>query len=368
MIGIARPLAFSIGLILAASLVAAACGGGGGTTDAPPASSPDSSQSASEPPSSAPVTAPDDPAAVGPDLRVPGLAVYTRGVDIWLQRASDVRLLLSGSQRIALFTPALSPDGDRVAYIRFDQAPGNVGDIGSDLHIVDIDSGVDIPIRQHAREGEFYWSPAWSADGARLYYSHQVNDAGDSGGLFSIDIEAIDLDAGAVQVLRENASEPVVSADGETLAFVDQPAVGHILAVMDLASGAARTLLDTTDNLAFFRLPRFSPDGQWLAFLASGDGPLASAAPAAVLPAAWITNGVQDVWLIRPDGTGLTRLTTVLEDTPYFSWSADGRQILLRGAFGTYLVEVETRVTQTLGPGEFHGAHDWAGVLPEDAP
>ena len=152
-----------------------------------------------------------------------------------------------------------------------------------------------------------------------------------------------------------------VSPDGDWIVF---DLLGDLY-LLPFNGGMAQQI---TSGMEFDSQPRFSPDGQWLAFLASGDGPLASAAPAAVLPAAWITNGVQDVWLIRPDGTGLTRLTTVLEDTPYFSWSADGRQILLRGAFGTYLVEVETRVTQTLGPGEFHGAHDWAGVLPEDAP
>ena len=52
----------------------------------------------------------------------------------------------------------------------------------------------------------------------------------------------------------------------------------------------------------------------------------------------------------------------MLEDTPDYTWSGDGRHILLRGGFGVYLVEVETRVTQTLGPGEFHGTHDWVGV------
>lgn len=312
----------------------------------------------------------EQPIGEGPDLRVSGLAVYTKGVDVWVQRGMDAALLIQGSERIVLFTPAIAPDGVRVAYVRFDQAPGNISEIGSDLHLIDLGSEIDIPVREHGRQGEFFWTPAWFPDGSGLLYSHQVNEASEGGGLFSVDIEILALDSGVVTLLREDATDPAVSPDGSLLAFVDQPATDHVLAVMDFPSGEPRRLLDTTNNLAFFRFPRFSPDGQWIAFLASGDGPLAAAAsPDRTLtpPAATLSNGVQDVWLIRPDGTGLTRLTTVLEDTPDYSWSTDGRHILLRGAFGVYLVEVATRTTQTLGPGEFHGTHDWAGSV-EDGP
>ncbi|PZC44953.1 MAG: component of the Tol biopolymer transport system [Chloroflexi bacterium] len=292
---------------------------------------------------------------------MPGLAVYTKGVDLWLQRGDQAGLLLAGSQRLSLFTPVLSPDGSRVAYVRFDQAPGQADEIGSDIHILDLQSGDDLSLRVHATGGEFFWSPRWQ-DPATLIYSHQRNIESDDGGLFSVDIERIDLDSGRVEVLRQDAAEPDLSPDGTTLAFVDRPALDQLLGIMPLATGEARILIDSSDNLSFFRVPRFSPDGQWVAFLASGDGPLASARPFG-LPAA-LLNGIQDVWMIRTDGSGLTRLTTVLEDTPHFSWSDDGRHILVRGAFGVYLVEVATRSTQTLGPGEFHGAHDWSDVLP----
>ena len=374
MIRIRPTRAAAIGLTAITALLVAACGGGGSTDPASPPPTPPTPQPQTDAsPADGPAAAPSVADQVGPDLRVPGLAVYTLGVDLWFQRGSDASLLLEGSQRIALFTPALSPDGARVAYIRFDQAPGDVGDIGSDLHVLNMETGIDTAIRTHVREGEFYWSPVWSADGERITYSHQINrdpgdDPGAAGALFAIDIEEIDLATGDTEVLREDAAEPVLSPDGATLAFVDQPALDHILGVMDLTTGESRTLLDLSDNLSFFRVPRFSPDGGALAFLASGDGPLASAAPAGFLPAALATNGIQDLWLIRLDGSGLTRLTTVLEDTPHFSWSADGRHALVRGAFGVYLVDVATRETQTLGPGEFHGSHDWAGVLASATP
>lgn len=352
------PRLLLLAALFIATLALTACGGG--SDDSPNAQT----ASPQDPPPAAPAGGAPISGA-GPDLRVPGLAVYTKGVDLWLQRGDQAGLLLAGSQRVSLFTPALSPDGARVAYVRFDQAPGQADEIGSDIHILDLESGEDLPLRVHATGGEFFWSPRWDGQGA-LIYSHQRNETSDTGALFSIDIERIDLATSAVAVLRREAAEPDVSPDGALLAFVDQPAVDHILSVADLAAPeTARSLLDTSDNLAFFRTPRFSPDGEWIAFLASGDGPLASLAPR-ILPATRL-NGIQDVWLVRPDGSGLTRLTTVLEDTPNFAWSQDGRHILVRGAFGVYLVELATRVTQTLGPGEFHGAHDWTGALPEDA-
>ena len=371
------PLRVATG-VLAAALLLAACGGAG---DEPPAVAPapsvaqadpaDQADGATEPDRAdeAPQAPPPPATGDGPDLRVPGLAVYTKGVDLWLQRGAAAELLLAGSQRISLSSPALSPDGGRVAYVRFDQAPADAGDIGSDIHILDLGSGIDVPVRSHGRTGEFFWSPQW-LDAGRLVYSHQVNEATGDAATYRIDIELIDLNSGSVELLRADATDPGLSPDGAMLAVVDDPATDHILAVVDLATGGqppgpARVLLDTSDNLAFFRLPRFSPDGAWIAFLASGDGPLVASRPEALmgaLPLATAGNGVQDLWRIRPDGSGLTRLTTVLEDTPDYAWSGDGRHILLRGVFGVYLVDVETRVTQTLGPGEFHGTHDWAGV------
>ena len=362
--------------ILAAALLLAACGGSGDDAPAaPPAPSvaqADRTEQADQA-DEAPQAPQPQATGPGPDLRVPGLAVYTKGVDLWLQRGATAELLLAGSQRISLSSPALSPDGSRVAYVRFDQAPAAAGDIGSDIHILDLGAGIDVPVRTHGRSGEFFWSPQWLDDG-RLVYSHQVNEATGDGAAYRIAIELIDLNSGSVEVLRADATDPGLSPDAAMLAFVDHPASDHILAVAGLATGGqspglARVLLDTSDNLAFFRLPRFSPDGAWIAFLASGDGPLVASrpeaflvAPLGALPLATAGNGVQDLWRIRPDGSGLTRLTTVLEDTPDYTWSSDGRHILLRGGFGVYLVEVETRVTQTLGPGEFHGTHDWVGV------
>ncbi len=358
-------------LILAAALILAACGGSKDASRSPaPASPPLPAQAQPATPAptreiAAPSPAPPratEPGPAGPDLLVPGLAAYTLGTDLFLQRSGVAGRLIEGSQRFSISAPALSPQHDRIAYVRFDQAPGGVGDIGSDIHISDL-AGIDLLLLEHVREGEFYWSPRWSPDGRSLFFSHQINEMDDAGRFFRIEIMRLDLDSGQTAVLREHATEPAPSPDGRRLTFVDDPALDHILGVMDADGGNAARLLDTSDGLAFYRLPRFSPAGGWIAFLASGDGPQISADPRSAA-ASLRANGVQDLWIVRPDGSGLTRLTTVLEDTPDFSWSNDGAVILLRGTFGVYLVDVASRVTQTLGPGEFHGWIDWVGTVP----
>lgn len=328
-----------LGLILAAiGLLAAACSGGG-----------------------------DGDAADGTGLRVPGRVVYTQGSDIFLQDspqggqadAGTVDPFVVAEERISLLSPTFSPDGSQVAYIAFDESVGLDEQIGSDLRIVGPD-GADRIVRESAATGEFFWTPRWTRDGGGLIYAHQVQVNGGLGALFTV--ERLDLASLQIEELVRDARDPDLAPDGASLVVVADPPLNSSLAIVDLPAGTQRTLAAADDGLTSIRVPQFSPNGQSVAFLASGEGPSLSSRVTVAF------NGMQDLWLIRPDGSGLRRLTTVLEDQPDFSWSDDGRHILLRGAFGTYVVEVETRTTTTLGPGEFHGWHDWQGTLPDETP
>lgn len=340
----------------ALGLVVTACGG----ATAPPAGT---SSPAAETPSPAAETSP--PSVSDTALGVPGIVVYTQERDLLFSDGKSVRTLVPGQETVDLLSPALASDGSVTAYVSFLVVPPSPEQpFGSDLHIITPD-GTDQVVLSHQADGEFYWTPRWTTDGRQLVYAHQRNEADTEGRTFKVQVETIDLASGAVMVIRDNARDPDLSPDGSLLVFVDDPALTHRLSVMRTDGIDDQSIVDLDDNLAVFRLPQFSPDGEWIAFLASGNGPLVSAAPTAAATSETARlNGVSDLWLIRPDGTGLHRLTTLQEDQPDFAWSSDGREILLRGSFGLYLIDIGERTVQLIGPGEFHGWFDWMSNPP----
>jgi Tol biopolymer transport system component len=89
------------------------------------------------------------------------------------------------------------------------------------------------------------------------------------------------------------------------------------LVVKDLTTGVTRVLANANGALT----PRWSPDGQWIAFTRGAFG---------------------DLMIIRPDGTELTRIGT----TPVhagLTWSPDSKWILARGGTGATLGDVATQ-------------------------
>ena len=289
---------------------------------------------------------------------MPGVTVYTVGPDLVVEEDGAVRPLRVAEATVTYLSPVVSPDGAEVAYVVFDQQVGLEGDINSDLHVISL-SGADRAVLEHQERAEFFWTPRWSADGRSLVYAHQTQTDDDFGATFTLEI--LNLESGTIEVLRERAREGDFSPSESLVAFVDSPQIDSRLATIDPTTLQVSTLLTVADGLSGYRVPQFSPDGEWIGFLATGDGPSVSDGLVASLGSG--RNGVQDLWMIRPDGSGLQRLTTVREDQPDFSWSSDGRHILLRGAFGVYTVDVGQRLTVPLGPGEFHGWHDWHGTI-----
>lgn len=288
-------------------------------------------------------------------LGVPGVGVFTMGPDLYLEQDGAVRPLRTVPQNssVAYLSPAIAPDGAEVAYVSFDDS---VASLRSEIRVVDLD-GNDRALATPDEASEFYWTPRWATDGASVIWTHQVpDDTGTFGVRF--DVEILDLGSGAVRGVTEGR-EADLQPGGALVTYVRDPLGESALAVLDQVTGATQSIVGIDDGLTSIRLPQFAPDGERIAFLASGDGPAVSARVVTGV------NGVQDLWLVRPDGSGLTRLTSVLEDQPDFAWSQDGRHVLLRGAFGVYTVDVAERQTVTLGPGEFHGSLDWRGSLPE---
>jgi Tol biopolymer transport system component len=182
--------------------------------------------------------------------------------------------------------PAWSPDGSKIAFVRgFDptsQGVANFSQCGpSRIYVVDVDSVnsqlTNLTPQQSATD------PTWSPDGTRIAFASNLDG--------NYDIYSMASDGSDVQQLTNtvaNEAEPVWSPDGRTIAYVsgylradvtcgfihtgrgDSP----ILASVDIYSmsndGSNQTrLTDTENNLE----PTWSPDGTALAFVSfHGDG------------------------------------------------------------------------------------------------
>lgn len=168
--------------------------------------------------------------------------------------------------------PEWSPDGSRIAFVRGgyaeitddDPSPAyanrNVWVVGSD------GSGV-----RQVTDGRWHGSAGWSPDGERL-----VTDT-DPG------VVELGIDGAGRRVLFEGEyGNPSWSPDGDDLLVAGVLGLG-------LAEEGQPPVEPLDTPVAFS--PEWSPDGRWIAFT---DG-----------------ENEADLWIVRPDGTGLRQLTTV---------------------------------------------------------
>jgi tol-pal system beta propeller repeat protein TolB len=208
---------------------------------------------------------------------------------IWIvEPGGEERRLTNGQD----YRPSWSPDGERIAFQRFD------GD-GSDLYLMDADG---LRVRALTRRGGYY-HPAWSPDGSQIVCGRVGNRRGE--------IVLMDADGSNQVRLTHNRWEethPEWSPDGSRIAFASRRGG---------SAGSADVYLMNTDGSEERRLtrnqardlePTWSPNGRWIVFVSN-------------------RRGDQDLWLIHPDGTGLRILThnDALDWAP--QWSPDGTKI-----------------------------------------
>jgi Tol biopolymer transport system component len=212
-----------------------------------------------------------------------------------------------------------SPNGPRLVYEQ------HVNVSGVPQLFVRESSGATLQLT-HLAGGAY--DPAWSPDGSEIAFSGDVDPASPA-------IFVIDADGTNQRVIARigEARQPDWSPDGRSIVFSGTPSdrgSSQIL-VVSLADGHVRRLTDNDDPE---QAPAWSPDGRWIAFERFNGQP------------ARITEPHNDVWLIRPDGTGERRLQEELMafDKWVPTWSPDGRQIAVAGALGgsyrTYVIDV----------------------------
>ena len=232
-----------------------------------------------------------------------GLA-FARGGDIWLARADGTRPVnLTRTPRANEYTPAFSPDGDRIAFVGYRHGNG-------EIYVMNAD-GTGLK-RLTSHKGEDL-TPAWSPDGRRIAFAS--NRAGE------FEIFVMNADGRAVRRLTRIAKgpygsySPAWSPDGRTLVFSSAartPENPELYSIRADGTGLKRLTRTKGDAevLGDDGMPTFSPDGRTIAFTSNRTG-----------------NG--ELWVMRRDGSGQRRLAGLRDRDDWAPrYSPDGSTIV----------------------------------------
>jgi serine/threonine-protein kinase len=230
--------------------------------------------------------------------------------------------------RAAYESPALSPDGRRVAVMVASES-------GSDIWIIDLERAT----RTRFTAGGTSAFPVWAGGGSRLAFQSTAS------GPWTLFSKPLDGSADAQAILRpadppqswRNTGESLLpgtlptlsgagsqfptswTADGSTLAFYERKPNGERdIWVVSPASDPTPFLLTPFDE----RSPRFSPNGKWLAYVSDESG--RNEIYVQPFP------GPGPKWLVSTDG-GVDPI-----------WSRDGRELFYRSSDALITVAVTT--------------------------
>lgn len=218
---------------------------------------------------------------------------------------------------LALFVGLLSgvDRGNAVETVKPEYAVAfaHFGPRNTDLFLADADGTNAKPLAAHAEND---YNASFSADGKWVIFtSHRKGSA---------DIWRVKPDGTGLERLTDDPAfddQAALSPDGNRLVFVSNRGGRANLWLLDLTTKKVTQL--TKHSGGDFR-PAWSPDGpdgEWIAFSSDRD----SEKPKN--KAGFVTLHSTEIYLIRPDGTGLRRLTKDQKFAGSPTWSRDGRSL-----------------------------------------
>ena len=200
-----------------------------------------------------------------------------------------------------------APQPQQISITRVFPQPGQIG-----LFIAAADGTNERPLVSPV---DLDYDAAWAPDGKSIVFTSERNG--------SADLYRVKADGTALERLTDHSAyddQAALSPDGRALVFVTTRVDGTAdLWTLDVQTRRAKAL--TSGPGGDFR-PSWSPDGQWIAFASDR---------ASNLPFArgrWEHLHLVDVYVVRPDGSGLKQLTPHGGFCGSPKWSADSRRLV----------------------------------------